>query len=252
MASSALWGFVSGFSKSVEKQLADRQDEEKEKRKLLLLQELQRQQSDYEYNRAMGEVDNQLTDKDYSTGKVTFKNKRGDVLRTEDMSADEMKDYQYKQQKQDVDLQKDKKSLDVADAQIENFKSEAANRAAELGIQQQQLGISRQRVGLEQQQLDLQKTGGFTNTLDQRAHELLYQNKDIVEQVAKQGVPMDVIAKVAKQSTLQAAAHAKNGQNISLQDTFIGALTNLRNAAKKDRDRKGGPVWSLDPTTTGN
>lgn len=252
MASSGLWGFVGGFSKAVEKQMEERDQEEKEKRKLLLLQELQRQQSDYEYNRSMGEVDNQLTDKDYTTGKETFKNKRGDVLRTEDISPDEMQDYHYKQQKQQIDVEKDKKSLDVADAQIANYRSEAAQRGAELGLRSQELGIARQRLGLDQQQLDLQKTGGFTNSLDQRAHELLYQNKDTVEQLAKQGVPMDIIAKTAKQATLQAAAHARNGQSISLQDTFIGALSNLRLAAKKDRERKGGPTWSLDPTTMGN
>lgn len=253
MASSALWGFIGGFSKTALAQMQERDQEEKDKRKLLLLQELQKEQSDYEYNRSLKEVDNQLTQDDFTTGKRTLKNKQGDTIGITDIPQSALQDYAYKQSKQSLDLQGDQKSLQVQDAQIANMKNEQSTRAAQLGLERQRVGIEAKTAQAQIDAANPENKFGMGNGIDARAHELMYQNKDIVDSLERDGVPAEVISKLATDSVVQTAARAAKGQRISLVEVFRNGAGILRQSAKKNRNTYSNANdpnrWALDPTS---
>lgn len=243
MASRGLLGFVGGFAKTALEDRERRQKEEEEKRKLLLLEQLRRDTSDYEYQRSLGEVDDQKTEVDYTTGKKKQYNKRGELIGTSDVPASDMDLY--------------KRKLDASDLDMENTRSQIASRSKDDARADAQLGISRAQLGLSQARFNEEKKRGF-GSLDgssssqalgpiaARAHELLYQNKDVVEEAQKQGVPAEVISMTAQAVIKRQAAHARAGEEVKdFQEQFLRAIAALKNQYKKD-DKERGTRRSLD------
>lgn len=232
MASRALWGFIGGFSKTALDQAKTREEEEKEKRKMQLLQQMQRDTSDYEYNRSMNEIDDQKTEVDYTTGKKKQYNKRGDLIATSDVSASDMDLYKRKLAKDDLENQN-------INSQIQSRAADDARGNASLGIQQAQLGMERQRIGLEQQRFDYAKAhpSGGSGGLDGGkpdeyavGRELMDSYKDLVNEAVKSGVDRGELtqrAADAAKTALAAGSGAKGAQAI-----FLDELRRMRELAK--------------------
>lgn len=91
-------GFLKGASTTALDSIQQREKDEREEKKLQLLEQMRRETAkyvaDYEDLLANQRVDDDLTDEDFTTGKRTLRNRRGEVLGTTDISASDRQKYQ--------------------------------------------------------------------------------------------------------------------------------------------------------------
>lgn len=150
MASDFGLGFIKGFAGYGAKTISDEADRraaaDEDIRKAKLLEELRQQQADIEYNRSLGEIDHSLTENDYEAGTTTYKNKRGQVISTEPMDAAEKQKYADQRQMAQLQIEGEKAKTANYGIEAQNMRSEMADRAARLGIENQRLSLERQSL----------------------------------------------------------------------------------------------------------
>lgn len=150
MASNFLLGFVKGFgtygANRINSNIEMRQQEESDLRKAKLLEELRQQQADIEYNRSLGEIDDRLTEQDYTNKTTTYRNKRGDVVKTTPIDQAALDEYNQKKQYGDLQLEKARGDITNNELQGQNMRSEMASRAHDDRIADARLSLERQSL----------------------------------------------------------------------------------------------------------
>lgn len=147
MASNFALGFIKGAAGFGAHQIATgielRQQEEADVRKAKLLEELRQQQADIEYNRSLGEIDDRLTEQDYTNGKTTYRNKRGDIVRETPMSQSALDEYAQKKTYGELQLEKARGDITNNELQGQNYRSEMASRAHDDRLADARFGLEK-------------------------------------------------------------------------------------------------------------
>lgn len=223
MASIKLLGALAGASGQALDALKSRQDEEREKRKMRMLEELRRDTAvylaDYEEQLKSKRVDDKLSSFDPSTKEFVMRNSRGEEIgRRADAGMAE--DHDFQKQTRTLTLDAQRANIDQSRASADSSRASA--------------GYSRKAAAA----LDGAGSGG--NSLDARAQELLYQNKATVDDLAKDVTP-ETINSLALNVVTSAAALAKDGRPVSMQELWNAAVEKLRTKAGQHRGADGAP-----------
>lgn len=147
MASNFLLGFVKGFgtygANRINSNIEMRQQEESDLRKAKLLEELRQQQADIEYNRSLGEIDDRLTEQDYTNKTTTYYNKRGDVVKTTPLDQASIDEYNQKKTYGELQLEKARGDISNNELQGANMRSEIASRAHDDRLNDMRFGLEK-------------------------------------------------------------------------------------------------------------
>lgn len=243
-------GFVGGAANYGAKQIEDRQKSEEELRKEKMLMELrvqtEKEMAVFNHDLTQHDTDSKQSGPDLATGKYIYRDSDGNVRSTRDLTDSEKTALTQDQSKGNLEL--------------DNLKSQISSRAHDDSISDQRLSLDKVQTAAsvaasrasaahsyaEIGALDGTKNSGLhggpavTNSLGDRAHEVLYQNKDVVDQMVKAGYPADQLAILANEAVKQAAAKGDAGL---ITPIFLKAVGQLRDIYKsKNRNYKMMPL----------
>jgi antitoxin component HigA of HigAB toxin-antitoxin module len=147
MASNFALGFAKGFGQyganRINSNIEMRQQEESDLRKAKMLEELRQQQADIEYNRSLGEIDDRLTEQDFTNGTTSYYNKRGQKIKDTPMSQAERDAYTQKRTAGDLQLEEIKGRISNQGLEAANMRSEISSRAHDDRVADARLGLER-------------------------------------------------------------------------------------------------------------
>lgn len=207
MASLGFLGALAGASGQALDAIKTRQDQEREDRKMRMLEELRRDTAvylaDYKEQLDKKHVDKDLSSFDPTTGEFVSRNQEGTEL---GRRADPGMKAQY-----DFEQQKNQKSLLALDANI---------RQSDAAADSSRASASLARKSLAAQDEDT------SPTIMSRANEITYRQKNVVEDLINGGVPAEVVQQLAMESVKQAAARGLAPSKA--EQFFVTGAANIR------------------------
>lgn len=185
MDGSIIAGFVKGASEYGADQIKQRQAAEQELQKTKLLESLrldtEKEMATFKDNLDKNDVSKDMSSPDYTSGKLVYRNKNGDIVGGRQLTPDEI-------QAHSMDQQKDSLGLD-------NIRSEMAARTQSAANDSARLGLDRQRVGIEAAN---SKREAAKDGLDTRSAAgqplLLKEYSNAVNELTKAGANPSVLA----------------------------------------------------------
>lgn len=222
-----LAGFVSGASKYGLDQLSRQQEEEREIRKLKLLEQLRKdtakEMAEFQDQLNRKKPDKDMSTDDLTTGKRTLRNEYGEEVGSLDLPASVLEQYKAKAEEAALDRQYKTK-------QIENFDADNRRADEQLEIARGNLGISQARLALDKQ-IRAAEAKGNQDKADSISvgQEIIYRNAKVADDLIRAGVPAEVVQKTAAMSAAQ--AKARGGGMSDAQLIFLDAASRLRASA---------------------
>lgn len=230
MAGFGFLGALAGSSGQALDAIKARQEREREERKMRMLEELRRDTAvylaDYEDKLKSDDVDEKLSSFDPTTGEFIYRNREGKELsRRKDPGMAE--EYEFNKTKNETYLRSLEANIRQSDASAEASRASAA--------------VSRRSLS----KLD---EADVPPTLVDRANEIAYRQKTVVDDLTSQGVPADVIQQTILRVLADAAAKGKSPAQAE-QDFVVHAAPRLRGAYGAVNKKTGEPKNKYNTNT---
>lgn len=213
-------GFALGMLDGIQKREATEREIQKEKILMQLRADQEKELFTYKDLLERRKPDAKFSDSDYTTGKTTLRNSYGEEVGTIDVPASEKAKYDFEQKKQSLDL--------------ENISSQIASRARDDARQERSTNAyigSLDRAGAATSAGSTLSGPGGTATTSDRANEIAFRQKTLVDDLVRSGVPADAVQLTIIKSLKQAAARGKPPS--AAEEYFISAADILRKAYQK-------------------
>jgi len=231
------YGFVKGFTGDLRDSIDKREESERDKQKSVFLENLRREtytwQKDIDELYSAKNPDKDMEQIDYARGVKLLKNKQGDTIREIPLTASEREEYDLTTRGKRAQTSSLESTARYADR---NAESGLARDRAAIGASNASADSSRASAAMSRKALD--GSAGSGGTLDERAKELLYQNKAVEDDLIRAGIPAEDVSNLAVQ--VLAELTARGEPSSKAQQTFLMAARALRNRGK-------GAAWNSKP-----
>lgn len=230
MASLGTLRFIQGFTGDVRNSIEKRDEAERERKKMTMLEELRRNtfkwEQDYKAILDKRKSDKDLTQVDYEKGIKVLKNSEGETIREVPLSKSEMDEYRI--QRRGLEAQTSERETKAKFAEREAL-SNLAKDAASIRAADASAASSRASAGLTARQARaLDQSDKGSNSLEDRANELAFRQKAVVEDLIASNVPAELVMQTAIRSVKESAAREGT---ISPETIFLRAANVLRQQA---------------------
>lgn len=212
--------FIGGFALTTLDQIQKREADQRDIEKAKMLQQLRLEQEKemFEYQDLLNrsKPDKAMSTDDFGTGKRNLRNEYGQDIGTMDLPSSAIDEYKSKKQKDDLDIQ--------------NVKSQIESRTRD--DVRQERSTNAYIGSLDRQAATGSGTAGAITHTD-RANEIKFRQKDIVDSLRDSGVPAEVIQQALIDSVK--GAHAAGLPPAKAEEIFVNSAGKIRQIWMKSK-----------------